>query len=256
VKSAVLLAGLGATSPTTVHEPAPTRAHTEEMLAACGADITVTNGGSTVRVAASPLRPFDLEVPGDPSQAAFWIVAACTVPDSDVTIEGVYVGRARATFLDVLARMGADVTVVSRGDNIADVRARFSTLVGTVVAGAEIAGLIDEIPALAVAGATASGVTEFRDAGELRVKESDRIATLVQGLGALGASVDSVGDGLRIRGGTPLRGATVDAHGDHRIAMALAVTALRADGPTRVEGWSAVATSYPSFVRHLEDLRA
>ncbi|MDQ3895855.1 MAG: 3-phosphoshikimate 1-carboxyvinyltransferase, partial [Actinomycetota bacterium] len=183
VKSALLLAGLSAEGETVVRQAAPTRAHTEEMLAACGADVEVSDGGRRVRLRPSPLQPFELDVPGDPSQAAFWVVAACIVPGSDVTVDDVYVGPARTEFLDVLRRMGADVETGDRG-----IRARYSPdLHATEVGGDEVPGLIDEIPVLAVAAAVADGETVFRDVGELRVKESDRIATITAGLRALGA---------------------------------------------------------------------
>jgi 3-phosphoshikimate 1-carboxyvinyltransferase len=256
VKSAVLLAGLGASTPTTVREPAPTRAHTEEILAACGGDVTVSDDGSTIQVRASSLHPFTLEVPGDPSQAAFWVVAACIVPGSDLTLTGVYVGRARAGFLDVLARMGANVEVTRRTSTTADIRARYGPLTGATVAGAEVAGLIDEIPALAVAAAVATGPTEFRDAAELAVKETNRITTLSHGLAAMGVAVEGRPDGLIVAGGGQLHGTSVDSQGDHRIAMALAVAALAADGPSRVEGWDAVSTSYPAFAADLGMLSA
>ena len=256
VKAAVLIAGLAATGVTTVREPAPIRAHTEEMLQACGAAVEIDGGGSIVSVRASGLHAFDLEVPGDPSQAAFWVVAACVVPDSDVTIEGVYVGRARAGFIDVLRRMGADIEVVDRAEHTADLRVRYAPLRGTVVAGDEVPGLIDEVPALAVAAAAAAGPTEFRDAAELAVKETDRIATTTAALGALGAGVERRTDGLSVQGGGSLHGGVVTSGGDHRIAMAAAIAALIADGPTRVEGWGAVHTSYPSFLDDLAGLQA
>jgi 3-phosphoshikimate 1-carboxyvinyltransferase len=255
VKAAVLLAGTGATSPTIVREPIPLRAHTEEMLAACGADITVSDGGSTVEIRPSVLRPFALTVPGDPSQAAFWVVAACIVPGSDLTIEGVYVGRARAGFLDVLRRMGADLTVTMLDATTADIRARSAPLRGTTVGGAEIPGLIDEIPVLAVAAAVAEGPSRFSDAAEMRVKETDRIATVCAGLSALGAGVEPLADGLALTGGARLVGAPVSSYGDHRVAMAMAVAALVADGPTTVGGWDAVATSYPAFADNLAEIR-
>jgi 3-phosphoshikimate 1-carboxyvinyltransferase len=252
VKSAILLAGLNACGETTVHEHIATRSHTEELLALCGADITVQPGAVTVRQ--STLHPFVLDVPGDPSQAAFWVVAACTVPGSDLTIEHVYVGPGRAGFLDVLARMGAqlDVAIEDAAAHTATIRARYGPLTATEVGGAEIPGLIDEIPVLAVAAAGAEGKTVFRDAAELRVKESDRVETIAEGLGALGVTVERHPDGLTVTGAPRRRGAPVDSHGDHRIAMAMAVAALAADGPTLVAGWESVATSYPTFE---EDLR-
>lgn len=254
VKAAVLLAGLAADGTTTVREEVPTRAHTEELLACCGADLDVGDGVVTLR--RSRLAPLDLTVPADPSQAAFWIVAACTVPGSDVVLEDVYVGAARAGFLDVLRRMGADVSLeaVDEVRHTADIRARYGALQATDVGGAEVPGLIDEIPVLAVAAARGSGVTTFADAAELRVKESDRVASVVAALRSLGVVAEGRPDGLVVTGrdGRPLMGGMVDSCGDHRVAMAMAVAGFDGTGPTVVAGWEAVATSYPGFE---EDLR-
>jgi 3-phosphoshikimate 1-carboxyvinyltransferase len=253
VKSAVLLAGLGADGPTTVHEGVPTRAHTEEMLAAAGAAIEVrsTGQGASVVLSPGPLRAGDIDVPADPSQAAFWAVAACTVPGSDVVLEDVYVGRGRAGFLDVLVRMGARVELVNEDPvrHTADIHVQAGPLVATHVGGAEVPSLIDEIPVLCVAAALAEGTTTFADAAELRVKETDRVATTVALLQALGAGAEPRPDGIVVTGraGAPLSGGTVDSYGDHRIAMAAAVAALGAGGPVTVNGWDATATSYPSF---------
>jgi 3-phosphoshikimate 1-carboxyvinyltransferase len=255
VKGAVLLAALGAEGPTTVREGAPVRAHTEELLAACGADVVVADGGAVVTVQASTLRPLTLTVPGDPSQAAFWIVAGCVVPGSDITVEGVYVGRARAGFLDVLRRMGADLDVRMVDATTADIRARAGALVGTEVAGDDVPGVIDEIPVLAVAAACAEGVTTFRDAAELAVKESDRIAATTALVTAFGGRAEPRPDGITVTGGGQLQGADVHSGGDHRIAMAAAVAALAAEGPSRVRGWTSVATSYPRFLADLASLR-
>ncbi len=251
VKSAVLLAGLSAEGETVVRQPVVTRAHTEEMLTAAGVDVDVSADGLVVRLHPSPLQPFELDVPGDPSQAAFWIVAACIVPGSEVVVDDVYIGPARTGFLDVLERMGADVVRV--GEN--SIRARHSPeLHGTSVAPAEIAALIDEIPILAVAATVAAGDTGFLDIGELRVKESDRVATIIEGLARIGATVNADGEGLHVQGEASLRGGKVHSHWDHRIAMALAVAGLAAEGTTEIEGWGAVATSYPGFERDLEQL--
>ena len=254
VKSAILLAGLNACGETTVRENIATRSHTEELLALCGADIVVQPGAVTVRQ--SRLHPFVLDVPGDPSQAAFWVVAACIIPGSDLAVEHVYVGPGRAGFVDVLLRMGADleVEVEDRAAHTATLRARYGPLTATEVGGSEIPGLIDEIPVLAVAAARAEGVTTFADAGELRVKESDRVASMVAALKCVGVGVEPRPDGLVVRGGggRPLAGGRVDARGDHRVAMAMAVAGLDSVGPTVVAGWDAVATSYPGFE---EDLR-
>jgi 3-phosphoshikimate 1-carboxyvinyltransferase len=249
VKGAVLLAALAADGETTVREDLPTRMHTEEMLAACGADIQVQPGSVTVRP--SKLDPLDLDVPGDPSQAAFWIVAACLTPGSDLAVEHVYVGPGRAGFLDVLRRMGAavEVSAVDPTTSTATVAARYGPLHATDVRGPEVPSLIDEIPVLAVAAAHAEGTTTFADAAELKVKESDRIATMVAALQATGARVEPRPDGLVVHGqaGRGLAGGAVDSAGDHRVAMALAVGGLAAEAPVRVAGWEAVATSYPEF---------
>jgi len=255
VKGAVLLAGVGASGPTTVREGAPVRAHTEEMLAAAGATIDISDGGSVVTVTPGPLRPFDLTIPGDPSQAAFWLVAACIVAGSDLTVEGIYVGRARAGFLDVLRRMGADIEITMTDATTADVRVRSAGLHATDVSGDEVPGLIDEIPALAVAAAVAEGVTTFADAAELAVKETDRIAATTAMVRAFGGRAEGRPDGLVVVGGGPLHGADLDSGGDHRIAMAAAVAALAAIEPSRVRGWGAVATSYPGFIADLEELQ-
>lgn len=253
VKSAVLFAGLGATSPTTVHEPVATRAHTEEMFAAAGADIEVrTNGaGADVVLRPGPLHAAPIDVPADPSQAAFWVVAACITPGSDLLLDNVYVGRGRAGFLGVLARMGARVELVDADPvrHTASIHVQAGPLVATEVGGPEVASLIDEIPVLAVAAAFAEGTTRFSDAAELRVKETDRVATTVEMLAALGARAEPAPDGLVVTGnaGAALQGGTVRSHGDHRIAMAGAVAALGANDAVRVEGWDATATSYPSF---------
>jgi 3-phosphoshikimate 1-carboxyvinyltransferase len=256
VKSAVLLAGLGAAEDTVVHEPVLTRTHTEELLSACGAkvDVTPDGRGQVVRLRPSALSPLTLEVPGDPSHAAFWVVAASIVPGSEVVVERVYVGPGRSGFLDVLGRMGAAIELQWRDDTTADIVARHSRLRGTDVPGVEVPAVVDEIPVLAVAAAMAEGETTFRDLAELRVKESDRVATVGSELSALGARVQTVGDDLVIVGGSPLKGAGLRSHGDHRVAMAMAVAGLAARGGTRVEGWDAVASSYPGFVADLGKL--
>ena len=249
VKSAVLLAGLGAEGDTVVEEDVPTRAHTEELLARFGADVDVSEGG--IRVRRSRPEPFAYTVPGDPSQAAFWVVAATLVPGSDLVVEDLYLGPARTGYLDVLARMGADIEVERDADaGTGTVRVRAAALHGTSVVGAEIVGL-DEVPALAVAAAAAEGTTRFVDVGELRVKESDRLATVSGSVRAVGGTAEVDGDALVIEGGT-LQGGHIDAHGDHRIAMAAAVAGLASAGEAvTVEGWDAVATSYPRFEQDL-----
>jgi 3-phosphoshikimate 1-carboxyvinyltransferase len=254
VKGAVLLAGVSAEGETTVVEDVATRAHTEELLAQCDADISVSAGRITVR--RSELSPLDVDVPGDPSQAAFWVVAACITPGSDLTIERVYTGIARAGFIDVLLRMGADLEVTDNDPrtSTSTIRARYSRLTATSVGGEEIPSLIDEIPVLAVAAACAEGETVFSDAAELKVKESDRITTTVTALRSIGAIAEPNADGLTVVGsaGRPFAGGVVDAAGDHRIAMSMAVAGLAADGAVAIEGWDAVATSYPGFEEDLQ----
>jgi 3-phosphoshikimate 1-carboxyvinyltransferase len=261
VKSAVLLAGLRASGETVVREPVATRAHTEEVLTLAGVDLEVREegGGREVRIRPSVVQPFDLDIPGDPSQAAFWVVAACLVPRSEVRLEGVYVGAARRGFLDVLRRMGASIDEVPTdgAGPTADLVARYSPLRSTEILGEEIPSL-DEVPILAVAAALAEGTTIFRRVGsELRVKESDRMAGTADLLRAFGVEVEIVGDDLEVHGAERLSPPErVDARGDHRMAMAAAVASMAA-GPgraTTVTGWEAVATSYPGFLDVAERL--
>jgi 3-phosphoshikimate 1-carboxyvinyltransferase len=256
VKTALVLAGLQATGTTEVVEPAPSRDHTERMLTALGAPITRVDERA-VRVTAGAPSPFDFAVPGDPSSAAFWVVAAAVTPGSELVVEDVALNPARIAFVDVLERMGATIELVTTserlGEPVGEVRVTSSRLRGTIVEGAEIPWVIDEIPVLAVAAACADGVTEFRDAAELRVKESDRIATVAELLTGLGIGSEQGDDRLVVRGGR-LQPGEVDSHGDHRIAMAGAVAALAVEGETRVRGWRSVATSYPEFTAHLAAL--
>jgi 3-phosphoshikimate 1-carboxyvinyltransferase len=250
VKSAILLAGLAASGTTTLTEPAVSRRHTEEMLADRGADVTVD--GTTVSIRASQLRPRDQTVPGDPSQAAFWLATAAALPGSDVTVEAVYVGPARTGFLDVLRRMGAQLEIAPGPAAASTVRVVGADLHGTEITPAEIPGLVDEIPALAVTAALADGVTRIRGALELRVKESDRLTTIAEMLNGFGVPVVEHDDGLTITGGGRMRPAVVRSHGDHRIAMAAAMAAIATTGSSRIEGFDAVETSYRSFLADLE----
>lgn len=259
-KSAVLIAGLRARGKTVIHESQPARMHTEEMFAAYGADISTeehADGSCKTTLRPSVLKPFTLEVPGDPSQAAFWMVAASVVPDSDLTIENVYLGPGRGGIVDVLLRMGADIDVSHHDGTSADIRVRHSALRGTDVCGDEIPSMIDELPVLAVAAAMASGRTTIADAGELRVKESDRISAVVSQLGALGARIEERPDGYVVDGtpGTQLAGGHMQAHLDHRIAMTGAIAALVSTKPVTIEGWDSVETSYPTFLDDLAKLR-
>jgi len=228
------------------------------MLADFGADISVAADGLTTTLRPSTLTPCNLSVPGDPSQAAFWLVAGCIVPGSEITVFDVYVGPARAAFLDVLKRMNADIHErrTDAATTTATITARYSPdLRGTTIEGDEVPGLIDEVPVLAVAAAVAQGETVIGDAAELRLKESDRVATTVALLAALGADSAPRPDGLVIAGGARLRPGLVESAGDHRIAMAGAVGALVAGGTSFITGWDAVCTSYPGFATDLATLQ-
>ena len=257
VKGCVLFAGLSADGPTTVVEDRLSRAHTEELMSATGLAVEQASAEGLTRTTVQPGRPgpFDHDVAGDPSQAAFWAVAASIVSGSEVVVGNVYRGPARTGFVDVLGRMGADV---DHDPATGDLTVRSAGLVGTVVSPDEVPGLVDEVPILAVAAACADGETTFEGVGELRVKESDRLATVESELGRMGADVRADGDRLVVRGrpgGAGLRGAAVDSHHDHRIAMSCAVATLVADGSSAIDGWGAVATSYPGFDGHLAALR-
>jgi 3-phosphoshikimate 1-carboxyvinyltransferase len=255
VKSAVLLAGLAADGPVSVTEPAPSRDHSERMLRRFGARLATE--GTTVTLTPGPLTATSLTVPGDISSAAFLLVAGLVVRDGQVTVDCVGVNPTRTGLLDVLEAMGARV-VTSRatdeGEPTASLTVTSSALREVTIGGALIPRLIDEVPVLAVAAAVASGMTVIRDADELRVKESDRIAALARALGKMGARVQERPDGMAITGGRRLVGARVDSGGDHRMAMALAVAGLVADGETIIDDVACVATSFPSFADTINTL--
>jgi 3-phosphoshikimate 1-carboxyvinyltransferase len=257
VKSAVLLAGLFAGGDTIVEEPELSRDHTERMLAAMGARIG--REGPAVRVTpGARLQPLSMRVPNDISAAAFWMVAAALHPDAELRLPGVGVNPTRSGIIDVLRAMGADVSVDEErtvgGEPVADLVVRSSSLHGVDVAGDMVPRLIDEVPALAVAAAFARGTTRIRDARELRVKESDRIATVVSQLAALGVKIEERDDGMVIEGGTGVRGGDVRSFGDHRLAMALAAAGLAAADDVRIADADAVGISYPAFWEHLAQL--
>jgi len=256
VKSAVLLAGLRARGETVVSEPASTRDHTERALAAFGATVLITGRRIHVR-GGQRLSGRELTVPGDISSAAFMAVAAAALPGSDVTITGVGLNPSRAALLDVLRRFGADVetTVETQwnGEPVGVLRVRHGVMRDLVIAPKEVPEVIDELPVLATLGTFGGSVT-VSGAGELRVKESDRIAELVAGLRAMGADADERADGFQVRRGATLTGGTVHARHDHRLAMAFAIAALGATGPTQIEGADAVAVSYPAFFEDLDRL--
>ena len=255
VKSCLLLAGLHARGATVIIEPGPTRDHTERMLTAFGRAVRVDKdelGRRAVGVTGDgELRACELRVPGDLSAAAFFIVGASVIRDSDILITQVGINPTRAGLLTILKRMGANIELTNQhdvgGEPVADIRARFSPLRGCKIAGDDIALAIDEIPALAIAAACARGATEIRGAGELRVKESDRIGALVAALGALGAAVDEHPDGMTIHGGGLRGGASVDSRGDHRIAMAMAIAGGAGKDAVEICDCANIATSFPDF---------
>lgn len=250
VKSALLLAGLYAEGDTTVTELHPTRDYTERMLAACGWPIEYSPG--TARLSAGhTLRAIDIDVPADFSSAAFFIVAASVVPGSELRLRKVGTNPRRTGLLHVLRAMGADITEedahLAGGEPVADLIIRHAPLRGIEVPEQHVADMIDEFPALFVAAACATGTTTIRGAAELRVKESDRIAVMAAGLRALGGRIEETPDGAVIEGG-PLHAGRVDAHGDHRCAMALAVAGTAASGTVTISDCANVATSFPGFV--------
>ena len=260
VKSCIVFAALRAEQPSRIVEPGPSRDHTERMLSAMGASIDVDGAMIAVQPGAS-LTPQDVDVPGDISAAAFWMVAAAMTQGSEIVMPNVGVNPRRTGVIDVLQSMGAQIELsnqrVMSGEPVADVIVRGGRLRGTTIDGDMIVRALDEVPVLAVAAAVAEGETEIRDAAELRVKESDRIATTSAMLTAMGVDVEQWSDGMRIVPGT-LRGGEVDSFGDHRLAMAAAVAALSADpesGPTTIQRASAVEISYPAFWRDLDRLR-
>ena len=257
VKSAVLLAGMFAEGKTTVLQPAETRDHTERMLASF--QVSTRRDGHAISIFGGQIpESCDFTVPGDISSAAFWLVAAAALPGSRLLIKDVGLNPTRTAILKVLSRMGAHMTEIvhsSTGEPIGNIEIHGAELTGTTIFLEEIPNLIDEIPVIAVAAALAQGRTIIRNAKELRVKETDRITTVVQGLRAMGAEVDEFEDGMEITGGKPLHAATIDSGGDHRIAMAFAIAGLFADGETVIKNTECVNTSYPGFSHHLDAVR-
>src|SRR6266550_2016126 len=257
VKSALLLAGLAAKGPTTVVEPVPTRDHTERLLAAMGADLRVAAGTVELRPSHRPLRAIELAVPGDFSSASFWMAAAALRPGWSITIEGVGLNPTRTAFLRILEAMGAAIQVELAETDLephGTVRVTGHPLRAVTLGAEEVVAAIDEIPALLAVATQAEGRTVIAGAAELRVKESDRIAGMAEGLRRMGASVDERPDGISVDGRCALRGATVASNGDHRIAMALAIAGLAATGPTRIEDADCVAVSYPEFFATLSEV--
>ena len=268
VKSCVLLAGLAAAGTTVVREALPTRDHTERMLRARGVSVRtqiLDDGGARHEVSGpATVLPLDERVPGDVSGAAFWLVAAAIHPDADLLLRNVGTNPTRRGIIDLLRRMGAEIeerpvgtgTDGVSGEPIADLAVRSSSLHGIDVDPAEVAGAIDEIPILCLAAAAASGRSRIRGIGELRNKESDRVAGIVAGLAALGARIRADGDEIEIEGGRALRGDAVTGHDDHRLVMTFAVAGLIAVGATHVGEAGSADVSYPGFFDELERVRA
>ncbi|WP_414562492.1 MULTISPECIES: 3-phosphoshikimate 1-carboxyvinyltransferase [unclassified Anabaena] len=257
VKSCVLLAGLLTEGKTTVTEPALSRDHSERMLRAFGAELSIDPETNSVTVVGpAQLHGQKVIVPGDISSAAFWLVAGAIVPNSELVIENVGVNPTRIGILEALELMGADIQLENQrevaGEPVADLRVRSSRLKSCTIAGDIVPRMIDEIPILAVAAVFAEGTTIIRDAAELRVKESDRITVMAQQLNKMGAQVSELPDGMEITGGTPLVGTDVDSHTDHRIAMSLAIASLVSTGITTIHRAEAAAISYPDFTATLQ----
>lgn len=258
VKSAILLAALQARGPTCISQPLPSRDHTERMLRAMGVAVEC-DGDHIVLVGPALPLSVDVDVCGDISAAAFFVVAASLVAGSDVRLERVGLNPTRSGFLSILSRMGADLEVVeeghSGGEPFGSIRVRSADLRATDITAEEVPAAIDELPVLMVAAAGAEGVTRISGAAELRMKESDRISTMAALLGGLGIGVAEHADGLEIRGGK-LEGGSVATAGDHRVVMSAAVAALVCNGSVDIEDPGSAAVSYPEFFEHLDKLRS
>lgn len=256
VKSCVLLAGLYADGITSVTEPVLSRNHTEIMLNYFGA--SVTSHGTTASISPNPLlMAREIFVPGDISSAAYFIAAGLLAPNSEILLKNVGINPTRDGLLRICQAMGADITLLNpsmEGEPTADLLIRTSSLHGTTVGGDIIPTLIDEIPMIAVMAAFAEGTTVIKDAAELKVKESDRIAVMVENLKRMGADIEATDDGMIIHGGKPLHGAVVDSYADHRIAMSFAVAGAVCDGPLSIRGAECVNISYPEFYQDLYSL--
>lgn len=256
VKSAILLAGLYADGETRVTEPYVSRNHSELMLSHFGADVHTEDTTAVIRPV-KELYGQKIEVPGDISSAAFFLAAGLMIPNSEILIKNVGINPTRDGILRVCKDMGADITLLNEktaGEPTADLLVRSSNLHGTVIGGAVIPTLIDELPMIAAMACFADGETIIKDASELKVKESNRIAVMVENLSAMGADVEETEDGMIIRGGKPLHGAVIDSHLDHRIAMTFAITGCMADGETEILGAECVNISYPGFYEDLKRL--
>ncbi|HKV34411.1 MAG TPA: 3-phosphoshikimate 1-carboxyvinyltransferase [Pyrinomonadaceae bacterium] len=262
VKSAILFAGLNAEGRTTVTETSPTRDHTERLFNGFGVPVTVNDDGSVVLDGPARFTGGAITIPGDISSAAFFVAAAMLLPGSDLVIKDVGLNPTRTTFLSVLSSWGAEISQtdveMERNEPVGTINVRGGRGAvrneDEVLRGSLIPSLIDELPLLAVVGTQIKGGIEIRDAGELRFKESDRLAATAKNLRAMGADVQELTDGLRIDGPTKLRGAAIESYGDHRIAMAFSVAALIADGDTEIHGSESVAVSFPEFFDLLDSI--
>lgn len=255
VKSALLIAGLHADGRTRVEEPVPTRDHTERLLLAMGASIKSGDRSVEVEASPQPLTPLELDIPGDFSSAAFWLAAAAIRPGFCVRVDGVGLNASRTGFLRMLEAMGADVECdqgISTVEPMGRVCVTGRQLRSLRVGAEEVAAAIDEIPILMVVATQAEGITRIEGAGELRVKESDRITAMVQGLSRMGARIDVLGDSVVITGPTPLRPAKVESFGDHRVTMSLAIAGLAAHGTPAITDPESADVSYPGFFKQLE----
>ncbi len=256
VKSAILLAGLYADGETRVTEPYVSRNHSELMLSHFGADVHTEDTTAVIRPV-KELYGQKIEVPGDISSAAFFLAAGLLIPDSEILIRNVGINPTRDGILRICKDMGADITLLNEktsGEPTADLLVRSSRLHGTVIGGSVIPTLIDELPMIAAMACFAEGETIIKDASELKVKESNRIAVMVENLSAMGADVEETEDGMIIRGGKSLHGAVIDSHLDHRIAMTFAITGCMAEGKTEILGAECVNISYPGFYDDLKRL--
>ena len=258
VKSAVLLAGLYCDGITSVSEPEKSRDHTERMLKAAGVNIEMKNLKVSVTGKAK-LKPLDTTIPGDFSSAAFFIVAGAIVPDSKILIKNVGINPTRTGLLDILKKMGANITLKNKrevsGEPVSDIYINHSQLKGIEIGGDMIPKAIDEFPILCIAASLAQGTTKITGAKELRVKESDRIASMAHELRKMGVEVEELPDGITIKGRERLKAATVQSYGDHRVAMSMAIAGLVADGETIVKDTECVNTSFPGFMEMLEKLQ-
>lgn len=260
VKSCILLAGLFADGVTYVKEPALTRDHTERMLKHFGAEVDIEHDNRIISVKGRPvLNGCEVIMPGDISSAAFFMVAAAAIPESDIIIKDVGLNPTRDGIIEVLQEMGADIKIIDSnkmkaGEPVGDIRIKGGKLKGTVVGGSIIPRLIDEIPVLAVAAAVAEGKTVFKDAKELRVKETDRIAAVARELAKFGVHVEEKPDGMIVHSTKSLNGAVCESYGDHRIAMAMAIAGLLAEGETIIKNTESINISFPSFENLLKSV--